>query len=525
MQTFEPQTPRIRFLYNQLHSKAFQQWIPLILIVILGTVLRLYQIGTESIWIDEGFSIRDAENLRLKLRVFYYLFLRFWMLFGDSDGWLRLSSVPPSLGAIVLLYLLTLKVANRGTALMAAFVMAVSPFFVGYAQEIRMYSMSIFFSLFGTLALTHALEKFTMKSIVVWIIGRLFAISATPINILLIFPDLLLIFVKFKDQKQILIRIGKRLIFMGVIVLPFAYGLIRALPKFLNSWIADNPQPNLLLIPVKLITFTAFWPIKTLQLLYESGQKSPGLGGEEWVCFFYVFYNLILVFLLILGLFQAIKQIKQKSAQPKLLWIAAWAILPFLILLSGSYIIGSLLIDRYLSFIAPYYLILLTVGFQSISRKYRLIAVGLAAVYLIAVTGGLTHYYTHLYHDDWKGIVALIEAEKKPGDAIGFYAPTWENHLALPRYYQGSLPIQSLTNPNIPYPQKLNKELGSKILDLLPANHSRYWLVVYPLTDVETIQSVVEERYDILRHEVYPAVIHSAPQVFLIKPKNSKILK
>ena len=75
MQTFEPQTPRIRFLYNQLHSKAFQQWIPLILIVILGTVLRLYQIGTESIWIDEGFSIRDAENLRLKLRVFYYLFL------------------------------------------------------------------------------------------------------------------------------------------------------------------------------------------------------------------------------------------------------------------------------------------------------------------------------------------------------------------------------------------------------------------------------------------------------------------
>lgn len=94
MNTFERRSLRLRSLYNKFQSKEFRQWIPLILIIILGTLLRLYQIGTESIWIDEQFSIRDAEQLKLKPRLFYSLFLRFWMFFGDSDGWLRLSSVP-----------------------------------------------------------------------------------------------------------------------------------------------------------------------------------------------------------------------------------------------------------------------------------------------------------------------------------------------------------------------------------------------------------------------------------------------
>lgn len=510
---------------QKLFSPNNLAWLPLVSILILAIALRLYQLGTETIWIDEHFSIRDAETLKLKPRLFYYLFLRFWMLFGESDGWLRLSSVPFSLGSIVLLYLLTLKVANRWAGLMAAFVMAVSPFFIASAQEIRMYSMSTFFSLLGTVALTDALEKITKKSILVWIISRLFSILATPINVLLIAPDLVLIFWKFKNNKKALLRIWKGLMIIGLIWLPFAYVLMEEMPKFLNDWIADNPKPNIFLLPIHLITFTALWPLKTLRLLVESSQTSPGVGWQELASFFYVFYNLILFVLLILGFLQAIKQVKRKLPQPKLLWIAVWAVLPFLILLAASYISGSLMIDRYLSFIAPYYFILLTVGFQFIFRNYRLMALGLVGVYLIAVTGGLTHYYTHLYRDDLKGIVALIEAEQQPGDAIGFYAPRWEPHLALPRYYKGSLPIQALANPKIRYPDKLNEKLVLEMLNLLPKNQSRYWLVLYHGTDVETIQSVFKEKHDILRHEVYPNAMQSTPQVLLIKPKTSKILK
>lgn len=49
-------------------------------------------------------------------------------------------------------------------------------------------------------------------------------------------------------------------------------------------------------------------------------------------------------------------------------------------------------------------------------------------------------------------------------------------------------------------------------------------MILYPRTDVKTIRSVLKEQYEILRHEIYPNVMSSPPQVFLIKPKKAKVL-
>lgn len=117
-----------KLLPKKLSDSKVRPWIPILVILVLSTALRLYQIGTESLWIDENFSIRDAEQLRLGTRPLYYVLLRLWMVFGTSDTWLRLLSVPFSLGSVYLTYLLGLKVASRSVGLMAAFVMAVSPY-------------------------------------------------------------------------------------------------------------------------------------------------------------------------------------------------------------------------------------------------------------------------------------------------------------------------------------------------------------------------------------------------------------
>ena len=42
-----------------------RQWMPITLILLLATVLYLYHIGTESLWIDELFSVLDAKELKL----------------------------------------------------------------------------------------------------------------------------------------------------------------------------------------------------------------------------------------------------------------------------------------------------------------------------------------------------------------------------------------------------------------------------------------------------------------------------
>ena len=68
-----------------------QHWILLAGIMLVATGLRFYQLGTESIWIDEQFSILDAESLDLGTRPLYYALLHVWMKFGSSDAWLRIA--------------------------------------------------------------------------------------------------------------------------------------------------------------------------------------------------------------------------------------------------------------------------------------------------------------------------------------------------------------------------------------------------------------------------------------------------
>lgn len=520
MKTSTPEITKTQSLTQGLSNPTYRSWIPIILILILSLGLRLYQIGTESIWIDENFSIRDAENFRLGTRPLYYLLLRFWMIFGTNDTWLRLLSVPFSLGCVFLTYLLGLKVASRYVGLVAAFLMAVSPLFVGYAQEIRMYSLSTFLTLWGTLALVDILEENPQQSFRSWMIARGLALLTTPLNVLLLLVDLILLGWKFRDQKHRFRKLGKGLILIGLFWLPFAYVLWKVTPKFMGGWIAKQAKPDVLLVPSILTVFTAFWPLTDLLELSELDFSLAGWGWNENVMLFYMSYTLIAMFVFGIGLVKVSDQVKQKITPPKLLWVASWIFLPSILIIIISYLGGSIWRDRYLMFIAPYYLILLAVGFEQIWRYYRPIALAIAAVYFVAVSGGLIHYYTTTYHDDWKGVAQLIEKNEKPGDIIGLYVVEWEPHLSLPRYYKGSSAFHVMEREKIPRPPTQSPIFVSKMLDSLPPTNSRYWIVVYEPWGGgrNVIETLIKQRYKVLLSEQFPNSVNADAYVFLVQP-------
>ncbi len=64
--------------------------LPVVMVVGLALALRLCQLGAESLWIDEGFSLRDATRLNMlkETRPLYFLILAGWL---DSD-WAATSS-------------------------------------------------------------------------------------------------------------------------------------------------------------------------------------------------------------------------------------------------------------------------------------------------------------------------------------------------------------------------------------------------------------------------------------------------
>jgi mannosyltransferase len=485
-----------------------KQWIPIGLIVLLATGLRFYQLSTESLWVDEMFSIRAAENFNpLSTRPVYFALLGFWMQFGTSDAWLRTLAVLFGIGAVLLTYLLGRRVAKESIALISALIMAIAPLAIWHSQEIRMYSLSTFLTLGGTLALTYALEKPRYSSIAWWAVARLFALLTTPLNMLLLLPDTIIFGWKYRQQRRWLIVFGIGLLFIAIFWFPSAWKLATVSgPAFMEGHVAKKPKPDLTEVITTLTAFIAFWPLSPI--------KSSPISLS-----YYLLFTLMLVGLLSISVYIAWKH---RNRAPQLLWLLAWAFLPSASILVISYIKSPIWGDRYLLFVSPYIFILLAAGFKQVWQWQRNIGVVLAIVYLLAVGGGLGHYYTTLDRNDWHGVEEVIRSNEKPGDVIVYYAPWPDNDESLTRYYQGDTPFYHIDrSPKIETwgNRSVEKEL-SKVLPI----KSRLWLLCWLLCDEEDMavmqRTFVGEDFKVEIHKTFQSPITKPIEVFLLTPSS-----
>ena len=122
-------------------------------IVLLGAILRVWAIGAKSVWLDEAFSIWVANqgvvagwNWLIKIDQhppLYYSLLSIWQsMVGDQQGAVRGLSALGGTAAIPFVWAATKRLTrDEISALLAALILALSPFHVRYAQEARMYAL------------------------------------------------------------------------------------------------------------------------------------------------------------------------------------------------------------------------------------------------------------------------------------------------------------------------------------------------------------------------------------------------
>jgi mannosyltransferase len=130
-------------------DRLFQRATPFLLLVIvaLGGFLRVYQIGSKGLWLDEAFSVwlgwqPVGEMLGWLMRIdqhppLYYALLHLWMALGDGAATVRALSALCGTLTIPVVYLLGRRLADGKVGLLAALILAVSPFHVRFAQETR----------------------------------------------------------------------------------------------------------------------------------------------------------------------------------------------------------------------------------------------------------------------------------------------------------------------------------------------------------------------------------------------------
>lgn len=124
-------------------------WFTILLIGASAVFLRIANLGTFSLWLDEVFTMNvasrplvetlalcaaDAENVPL-----YAVVTHFGIKIGLVEPWIRLLPIAAAVTSIWFLAIWTLRRFGQTTALIVAAFCALSPFHIRYSQELRAY--------------------------------------------------------------------------------------------------------------------------------------------------------------------------------------------------------------------------------------------------------------------------------------------------------------------------------------------------------------------------------------------------
>jgi mannosyltransferase len=149
-------------------SGSYRTLSLLIAITLIGGLLRVYRIGDKGLWLDEAFSVWLGWHSLVDLygwivRIdqhppLYYTLLHLWMWLGDSEATVRSLSALFGTVTIPVIFLIGRRISGSGVGLIAALILAVSPFHVRFAQETRMYTLLTFNASVAILALVYLLS-------------------------------------------------------------------------------------------------------------------------------------------------------------------------------------------------------------------------------------------------------------------------------------------------------------------------------------------------------------------------------
>lgn len=359
---------------------------------------------TQSIWFDESYSaylvrgdFSDIWNLTA-LDVhppFYYFCLKLWtMVFGTTDFAMRFMSIFFGCVAIVFAFQLIRRWFGDKAAVIGILLMSLSPIFIRYGQEMRMYTLVFAIVSAASYILTRALDT---KKRRYWIIyGLLVSLGMWTQYLTAIawVAQLIYIIYYYKGIKKVL---SNKSIIISYILAVLLF--VPWLPSFFTQLITVQkgfwiPEPTLSTIPGFL----------SETLIFTDAEET-----KSW------FAILVAAAYVLLGIL-AYRTVK-KTNQKHLAFVLAMIVLPPAILFLLSLPpLSSLFVDRYILYSAGFIWLFAGIVF-SLSKKQKLLP--FCAVTLIAcAVFGIINVETREPKGYVKEIFQDVAAVAEDGEAI-----------------------------------------------------------------------------------------------------------
>jgi 4-amino-4-deoxy-L-arabinose transferase-like glycosyltransferase len=376
----------------------------LISLTLVGAILRFYNLGYNSIWLDEAstlnFAIKSIPDIWLATTAgefnppLFYWTEHIMLIFGNSEVVLRF--IPALLGVLTipLIYLVGKEFMDRNTGIIAAAAFAFSPFLVYYSQEARAYSMMLFFVTFAMVFYFRALKSNDLAN---WALFGLLSALA------------------FWTHFYALVIIGALIL----------YALYELLPKIKNNIRAIQPLViscgifGLICLPLILVT---------IQLFAQRTASAPtfGIQGPDIIIATFaqisclnaqipgaVFALYLLPILFIAGIIQAFMLDKNKG-----IFLVTITVLTFVISNFLSYRIPMQ--PRYLIFLAIVYFIAIALSCRLLCTlvNSRGVVYVFIAILMVMNAVMLAGYYSGYVKEDWRGYASGLQQMTEQGDFV-----------------------------------------------------------------------------------------------------------
>jgi mannosyltransferase len=443
-------------------------------LTLLAFALRLYRLDYQPLRGDESFSIQfSAHELQWLIPSIahvepnpplYYLLLHGWMKsLGQTEFVTRFLSLLFGVVSVPLIYQLGTAMARPKVGALAALLLAINPFQVWHAQDVRNYTVWPAFSIASLAFLLRSLQDARARHWAGYAGMTLLSLYTHYYDMfLLLFQNLFvltLVLVEWRKQGRIEPRLRKMIyvwiiiqIAVVVIYLPWLlYGSSRLVE------ITEGDSPTLWTVFKRCLSTFGIGEtvsptcrsltLPVLLLLLVLGISIPAIGKDRRVALFLSLYIVV----------------------PTVCVFAVAQIRP-------------LFRERYLNALAPAYYLAFSWGLLSVREtlpRWRMAPL-VAGVAFLGFTSAysLNNYYHQPGYQkspDWRALAAYLARETEPGDLIvlNYPDPTFSY------YYRGDAPSIVLPRGLL---SESEKAVTAQDLQLLAQTYERIWF--HPLTDV-----------------------------------------
>ena len=434
-------------------------------VLLVAALLRLYQLGFESLWLDEAISVMFAE-LGVPEIVgvsrwdnnypTYYLMLHYWMaLFGKSEFAVRLLSALIGVLAVYAMYAVGTRLFGGGVGLLAALILAVSPYHVAYSQEARVYNLMALLALVSFYFFLRLREEELDRRVQA---GYVLSTAALA----------------YSHGYALFILIAQNAYVATVL---FAKGFGRARPG-LKRWVALQALLALLFVP-GLLLLIGWLPGQHNRAWLEA----PTLGSIQGALTSYAGSTQLLVLLLTFCALAVVALLRE--GRENLYLLIFWFLTPLALPLLFSAVSTPIFGHRFgIAATLPLYL-LAARGVEAAVALVRGIAPSgatrsgaatattfVAVLMLVALSAGeLWRYFSVVDKDQWREAVGYVNREAEPGDLV-VVAP---GVLQLSAYgYYSTRDDLDIERYDVTRPEAVDEVFRSVW------EHERVWVIVRP---------------------------------------------